>query len=83
MTGMDRKTKLRIFGKLLDAGFDDEKKVMSFELKDMLTTDIRNDEIGAVIELQQAVKNHKVIAYFADKAEKTEEKKNGRYENEW
>ena len=54
---MDRKTKLRIFGKLLDAGFDDEKKVMSFELKDMLTTDIRNDEIGAVIELQQAVKN--------------------------
>ena len=83
MIGMDRKTKLRIFGKLLDAGFDDEKKVMSFELKDMLTTDIRNDEIGAVIELQQAVKNHKVIAYFADKVEKTEEKKNGGQENEW
>ena len=83
MTGMDRKTKFRIFGKLLDAGFEDEKKVMSFELRDMLTTDIRNDEIGAVIELQQAVKNHKVIAYFADKAEKTEEKKNGGFENEW
>ena len=80
---MDRKTKLRIFGKLLDAGFDDEKKVMSFELKDMLITDIRNDEIGAVIELQQAVKNHKVIAYFADKSEKTEEKKNGGFDNEW
>ena len=66
---MDRKAKLRIFGKLLDAGFDDEKKVMNFQLKDLLETDIRNDEIGAVIELQQAVKNHKVIAYFADKAD--------------
>ena len=53
---MDRKAKLRIFGKLLDAGFDDEKKVMNFQLKDLLETDIRNDEIGAVIELQQAVK---------------------------
>ena len=30
---MDRKAKLRIFGKLLDAGFDDEKKVMNFQLK--------------------------------------------------
>ena len=77
---MDRKAKLRIFGKLLDAGFDDEKKVMNFQLKDMLATDIRNDEIGAVIELQQAVKDHKVIAYFADKAEKMEAK--GGDENE-
>ena len=79
---MDRKAKLRIFGKLLDAGFDDEKKVMNFQLKDLLETDIRNDEIGAVIELQQAVKNHKVIAYFADKAEETGQKRNGGYENE-
>lgn len=37
---MDRKAKLRIFGKLLDAGFDDEKKVMNFQLKDLLETDI-------------------------------------------
>lgn len=79
---MDRKAKLRIFGKLLDAGFDDEKKVMNFQLKDLLATDIRNDEIGAVIELQQAVKHHKVIAYFADKAEETGQKRNGGYENE-
>lgn len=80
---MDRKAKLRIFGKLLDAGFDDEKKVMNFQLKDLLETDIRNDEVVFLLrQMQQAVKNHKVIAYFADKAEETGQKRNGGYENE-
>lgn len=67
---MDRKTKLRVLGKLLDAGFDDEKKIMSFGIKDMMASDIRSDEIRVVVELQEATKNHKVISFLADKAKK-------------
>ena len=49
---MDRKLKMKVITKLLDAGFDDEKKVMNFGMKDMLLCEVRGEEIGAVIELQ-------------------------------
>ena len=74
---MDRKAKLRVFGKLLDAGFDDDKKVLAFELKDVMTTDLKIDDVPVIVELQEAVKNHKVIAFFADEAKKNEKKDEG------
>lgn len=66
---MDRKLKLKVINKLLDAGFDDEKKVMNFAMKDMLVCDIRGEEIGVVLELQDATKSHKVISFLADEKE--------------
>ena len=70
---MDRKLKMKVITKLLDAGFDDEKKVMNFGMKDMLLCEVRGEEIGAVIELQEAVRTHKVISFLADEKEESEE----------
>lgn len=68
---MDRKTKLKVFSKLLDAGYDSEAAIKDFSLKDMQKCDIRSDEIGVVIELQEAIKKNKVISFFADEKTKT------------
>lgn len=62
---MDRKLKLRVINKLLDAGFDEEKKIVGFGMRDMLVCDVRGEEIGVVLELQNAVKGHKVISFLA------------------
>ncbi|MGN0694913.1 MAG: hypothetical protein ACI4LK_08425 [Lentihominibacter sp.] len=70
---MDRKLKMKVITKLLDAGFDDEKKVMNFGMKDMLLCEVRGEEIGAVIELQEAVRTHKVISFLADDKEEPDE----------
>ena len=70
---VDRKLKMKVITKLLDAGFDDEKKVMNFGMKDMLLCEVRGEEIGAVIELQEAVRTHKVISFLADDKEEPEE----------
>ena len=76
---MDRKSKFKVLEKLLDAGFDDEKKVTNFELADIVTAKLDNKEIPVVIELREAAKNHKVISFFADKMEMKEGgKENGR-----
>ena len=69
MQQLDRKLKLRVINKLLDAGFDEEKKIVGFGMRDMLVCDVRGEEIGVVLELQNAVKGHKVISFLAgDKA---------------
>ena len=70
---MDRKTKFRVLGKLLDAGYCDEKAVVNFGLKDMQKADIRSEEVGVVLKLQEAARNHKVILFFADEKKKEKE----------
>lgn len=67
---MDRKAKIKVLEKLIDAGFNDEKKVTNFELADIVTAKIDNKEIPIVIELREAAKNHKVISFLAGEAEK-------------
>lgn len=76
---MDRKMKIKVFTKLLDAGFDTEKAITDFGLKDMKTADIRGDEITTLLELQEAVRKNKVISFFAN--EKAGVKEGG--ENTW
>lgn len=68
---MDRKTKLRVLNKLLDAGYDDEKAILGFGIKDMQISGIRSEEIAIVIDLQEATKNHKVISFLADEKKKS------------
>lgn len=65
MLKLDRKLKLKVINKLLDAGFDEEKKIVGFGMRDMLICDVRGEEIGVVLELQNAVKGHKVISFLA------------------
>lgn len=67
---MDRRGKIKVLEKLIDAGFDDEKKVTNFELADIVTAKIDNKEIPVVIELREAAKNHKVISFLAGETEK-------------
>lgn len=67
---MDRKAKMKVLEKLIDAGFNDEKKVTNFELADIVTAKIDNKEIPIVIELREAAKNHKVISFLAGEMEK-------------
>lgn len=67
---MDRKAKMKVLEKLIDAGFNDEKKVTNFELADIVTAKIDNKEIPIIIELREAAKNHKVISYLAGETEK-------------
>ena len=69
---MDRKEKLKVLGKLLDSGFDNEKEVIAFGLKDVKKANIKSEEIPVLIELQEATKNHKVISFFADELKKYE-----------
>ena len=66
--------KLKVINKLLDAGFDDEKKVMAFGMRDMLICEIKGEEIGVVLELQDATKSHKVISFLADRKEELKQK---------
>lgn len=67
---VDRKGKLKLLEKLIDAGFDDEKKVAGFELADIMTAKLDNKEIPVVIEMREAAKSHKVIAFLAEESEK-------------
>jgi len=78
---MDRKSKIKVLEKLIDAGFDDEKKVTNFELADIVTAKIDNREIPIVIELREAAKNHKVIAFLAGEIEKKKPDITGGREN--
>ena len=72
---MDRKIKMKVINKLLDAGFDDEKKVINFGMRDMIVCDVKGEEIGVVLELQDATKAHKVISFLADEKKPAEDLK--------
>lgn len=80
---LDRKAKIRVMEKLIDAGFDDEKKIQNFELADIVVAKIDNKEIPMLIEFREAVKNHKVVSYFAGETRKKKEDDVGGKENEW
>lgn len=79
---MDRKMKIKVLEKMIDAGFSDEKKVQNFELADIVTAKLDNKEIPIVIELREAVKQHKVISYLAGENEKKKANVIGGKENE-
>ena len=81
MKRVDRKSKIKVLEKLIDAGFDNEKKVTNFELADIVTAKIDNKEIPIVIEMREAAKNHKVIEFLAGEIEKKKVNITGGREN--
>lgn len=65
---------IRSLSKLMEAGFDSEKAILTMTMDDILSLPgISVAEIGLLNELQKAVKAGKIIAFLAGKEEKEKE----------
>ena len=59
------KNKLKTLNKLTDEGFDTEKKITSIDMKVAYDHGL-SGEIGVILELQEAIRDRKVIAYLCN-----------------
>ena len=59
------KSKLKTLNKLMDEGFDTEKKITSIDMKIAYDHGL-SGEIGVILELQEAIRDRKVIAYLCN-----------------
>ena len=59
------KSKLKTLNKLTDEGFDTEKKITSINMKIAYDHGL-SGEIGVILELQEAIRDRKVIAYLCN-----------------
>ncbi len=59
------KNKLKTLNKLTDEGFDTEKKITSIDMKIAYDHGL-SGEIGVILELQEAIRDRKVIAYLCN-----------------
>ena len=79
------KSKLKTLNKLTDEGFDTEKKITSIDMKVAYEHGL-SGEIGVILELQEAIRDRKVIAYLCNALEdakpKSSEKKGIEKENQ-
>lgn len=65
---------IRSLSKLIEAGFDSEKAILTMTMDDILSLPgISVAEIGLLNELHKAVKAGKTIAFLAGKEEKEKE----------
>ena len=59
------RNKLKTLNKLTDEGFDTEKKITSIDMKIAYDHGL-SGEIGVILELQEAIRDRKVIAYLCN-----------------
>ena len=59
------KNKLKTLNKLTVEGFDTEKKITSIDMKVAYDHGL-SGEIGVILELQEAIRDRKVIAYLCN-----------------
>lgn len=59
------KNKLKTLNKLTDEGFDTEKKITSIDMKVAYEHGL-SGEIGVILELQEAIRDRRVIAYLCN-----------------
>lgn len=59
------KSKLKTLNKLTDEGFDTEKKITSIDMKIAYDHGL-SGEIGVILELQEAIRDRKVIGYLCN-----------------
>ncbi len=53
--------------KLFDAGYNTEKKIMQMKMGDLTKVkNMKSDEALKIIELQEAIKNKDLIAFFSE-----------------
>lgn len=59
------KTKLKTLNRLSDQGFDTQKKIMAIDMRAARDNGLA-DDIGGIIDLQDAIRAHREIAYLCD-----------------
>lgn len=67
------KSKLKTLNKLTDEGFDTEKKITSIDMKIAYDHGL-SGEIGVILELQEAIRDRKVIGYLCNAMDDTKPK---------
>lgn len=64
---MTDQKRMAVLKKVIDKGFDDEKKVVSITAEQMITFCRSIDEISNIVELQKAIKANRLIPFLAGK----------------
>ena len=59
------KAKLKTLTRLCDKGFDTHKKILAIDMRAARDHGL-DDDIGGIIDLQDAIKAHREIAYLCD-----------------
>lgn len=59
------KMKLKTLTKLSDKGFDTQKKILAIDMRAARDNGL-DDDIGGILDLQDAIRTHKEIAYLCD-----------------
>ena len=65
----------KLLDKLGKKGFDTEKKVNSIDMQVAFENDFTTDEVGGILALQKAIKNHSTYAFLMGGADQKPEKK--------
>jgi hypothetical protein len=64
--------------KLFDAGYNTEKKIMLMKMEDLTKVkNLKSDEALLIIELQKAIKNKDLIAFFSEIKTKIDKQRKG------
>ena len=59
------KAKLKTLTRLCEKGFDTHKKILAIDMRAARNHGL-DDDIGGIIDLQDAIKAHREIAYLCD-----------------
>ena len=59
------KTKLKTLTRLSDRGFDTHKKILAIDMRTARDNGL-DDDISGILDLQDAIKAHREIAYLCD-----------------
>jgi len=72
------KMKLRTLTRLSDKGFDTHKKILAIDMRAARGHGL-DDDIGGIIDLQDAIKAHREIAYLCDGSDAKPAQKEGHH----
>lgn len=70
------RTKLKTMNRLCEKGFDTAKKISAIDMRLAHENDL-NDEIGNILDLQQAIRAHMELAWLCDGEDLKKEEKHG------
>ena len=64
---------IKVLGKVLDAGFTDEKVIATMTMDDVLSMQgVTVSDIALINELQKSIKSNKVISFLGESTERKE-----------
>ena len=72
------KMKLKTLTRLSDKGFDTHKKILAIDMRAARNHGL-DDDIGGIIDLQDAIKSHREIAYLCDGSDTKPAQKEGQH----